>query len=49
MAKLAEKLGMLDHYLSPFAREARKVYGDFDPRGKPDDVTVVVAQIHSTN
>ena len=40
---------MMDHYLSPFAKEARRVFGDFEPRGKPDDVTVVVAQVHSVS
>ena len=49
LAKEAEKFSMLDRYLSPFAREARRVYGDFEARGKPDDITVVVAQIHSVN
>lgn len=49
IAKEAEKHGTLDRYLSPFAREARRIFGDFEARGKPDDVTVVVAQVHSAN
>ena len=47
LAKEAEKLGNLNRYLSPFAREAQRVFGDFEPRGKPDDVTVIVTQVHS--
>lgn len=43
LAKEAERLSMLDRYFSPFAREARRVFGDFEPRGKPDDITVIVA------
>lgn len=43
----AERLGNTSGYLSPFAKEAQKHYMDFQPRGKADDVTVIVAQIHS--
>ena len=40
---------MYENYLSPFAKEAKRIYGDFEPRGKPDDITIVVAQVHSVN
>ena len=43
----AERLGNTSGYLSPFAKEAQKHYLDFQARGKADDVTVIVAQIHS--
>jgi hypothetical protein len=39
----AESLGNKSGYMSPFAKEARKHYIDFYPRGKADDVTVIVA------
>ena len=29
--------------------EAKKYYRDFEPRGKADDITVIVAQVHSRN
>lgn len=47
MALLAEDKGNQVGYMSPFALEAQKVYNDFVPRGKSDDVTVIVAQVHS--
>ena len=47
MAVKAEQLGDTAGYLSPFAREAKKYYSDFEPRGKADDITVIVAQIHT--
>lgn len=36
-------------YLSPFAKEAKKEYRDFEPRGKADDISVIIAQIHTKN
>ena len=42
----AEQLGKRNYYWSPFATEAAKYYNNFQPRGKEDDVTVVVAQLH---
>lgn len=36
-------------YLSPFAKEAKKEYRDFEPRGKADDISVIVAQIFTKN
>ena len=47
LATEAERLGNQVGYWSPFAIEARKYYRDFEPRGKADDVTVIVAQMHS--
>jgi len=41
----AEQLSQEPMYMSPFATEARKHYNDFEARGKPDDVTVIVAQM----
>ena len=49
LALEAEELGTLEGYLSPFAKEAKKEYLDFEPRGKADDVTVIVAQIFTRN
>jgi hypothetical protein len=43
LALEAEELGSTLGYLSPFAKEAKKEYRDFEPRGKADDVTVIVA------
>ena len=37
MALEAEELGNMVGYMSPFAKEARKEYRDFEPRGKADD------------
>lgn len=45
MSLKAEKLGNTFGYLSPFAKEARKTYRDFEARGKADDITVIVSQI----
>jgi len=45
MALEAEKLSHVPNYLSPFAKEARQHYNDFEARGKPDDITVIVAQM----
>ena len=43
MALEAERLGNMSGYLSPFAKEAKKHYSDFQARGKADDITVIVA------
>lgn len=43
LALEAEELGNMIGYMSPFAKEARKEYRDFEPRGKADDITVIVA------
>ena len=47
IALRAEDLGNTNGYWSPFAVEASKHYQGFMPRGKPDDVTVIVAQMHN--
>lgn len=36
-------------YLSPFAKEAKKEYRDFEARGKADDISVIIAQVHTKN
>ena len=49
IALTAEQLGDTVGYLSPFAVEASKQFLDYQPRGKPDDVTVIVAQLQNGN
>lgn len=49
IAKKAYKYSMQTGYKSPFARSAQEHYLDFEDRGKPDDITVIVSQIHSKN
>jgi protein phosphatase PTC7 len=44
LAKEAEKLSYRHNYLSPFAESAR-AYGYECNGGKPDDITVIVAQV----
>ena len=43
----AYKYGKMSNYLSPFAKNAHAMSVSYPNRGKEDDVTVVVAQIHS--
>lgn len=43
----AETLGDTVGFLSPFAVEASKHFLGYEPRGKPDDVTVIVAQLQN--
>ena len=43
----AESFGNKIDYWSPFSMEARKYFSDFQPRGKADDVTVIVTQVMS--
>jgi len=44
IAKEAEKYSHNQSYLSPFGKSAREHFYDYNG-GKPDDVTVIVAQI----
>lgn len=44
IAKEAEKFSYLSNYVSPFAESARAHNYDYIG-GKPDDITVIVAQI----
>ena len=44
IAKEAEKLSYLQNVMSPFAESARAYNYDYIG-GKPDDITVIVAQI----
>lgn len=44
IAKEAEKYSYNQSYISPFAKGARESFFDYSG-GKPDDITVVVAQI----
>ena len=44
IASEAEKYSLNQGYLSPFAKGAREFYHDY-MGGKPDDITVIVAQI----
>ena len=44
IATEAEKYSLQQHYMSPFAKGAREYYYDYSG-GKPDDITVIVAQI----
>lgn len=44
IAKEAEKFSYNQSYVSPFAKGAREHFFDY-AGGKPDDITVVVAQI----
>lgn len=44
IASEAEKYSLQQQYLSPFAKGAREQYYDY-MGGKPDDITVIVAQI----
>lgn len=44
IAEEAEKYSLQQHYVSPFAKGAREQYYDY-VGGKPDDITVIVAQI----
>jgi hypothetical protein len=34
--------------MSPFAKEAKKYFGDYEPSGKIDDITVIAAQFMTT-
>lgn len=45
IATEAEKLSYNQTYLSPFAKGAREYYYDYKG-GKPDDITVIVAQVN---
>ena len=45
LAKEAEKYSYLQNYMSPFAESARAQNYDY-VGGKPDDITVIVAQVH---
>ena len=45
IASQAEQFSMQRGYLSPFAKGARENYYDDYMGGKPDDITVIVAQI----
>lgn len=44
IAKEAEKFSYNQGYISPFAKSARENFFDY-AGGKPDDITVIVAQI----
>lgn len=44
IASEAEKYSLQQNYMSPFAKGAREYYHDY-MGGKPDDITVIVAQI----
>ena len=44
IATEAEKYSLQQHYMSPFAKGAREQYYDY-MGGKPDDITVIVAQV----
>lgn len=44
LAKEAEKYSYQNNYVSPFAKHARECFYDY-VGGKPDDITVAVAQV----
>ena len=44
LAKEAEKYSYQTAYVSPFAKHARECFYDYSG-GKPDDITVAVAQV----
>ena len=45
IAKEAERYSYLQHYMSPFAESAR-AHNYHYIGGKPDDITVIVAQVN---
>ena len=45
LAKEAERFSYLSSYVSPFAESARAHGYDYANGGKPDDITVIVAQV----
>ena len=49
LAKEAERYSYLQSYMSPFAESARAHGYEYAMGGKPDDITVIVAQVLLAN
>ena len=46
LAKEAERFSYITSYMSPFAESARNHGYGYASGGKPDDITVIVSQVH---